>query len=31
MFVTSDMCACDLSASNMYMILIIMILIIENK
>ena len=31
MFVTSDMCTCDLSATNMYMILIIMILIIYNK
>jgi hypothetical protein len=31
MFVTSDMCACELSATNMYMILTIMILIIENK
>ena len=26
MFVTSDICTCDLSATNMYMILIIMIL-----
>jgi hypothetical protein len=31
MFVTSNMCMCDLSATNMYMILIIMILIIYNK
>ena len=31
MFVTLDMCMCDLSATNMYMILIIMILIIYNK
>ena len=31
MFVTSDMCTCDLSATNMYMILITMILIIYNK
>ena len=31
MFVTSDMCMCDLSTTNMYMILIIMILIIYNK
>ena len=31
MFVTSDMCMCDLSATNMFMILIIMILIIYNK
>ena len=31
MFMTSDMCMCDLSSNNMYMILIIMILITENK
>ena len=31
MFVTLDMCMCDLSATNMFMILIIMILIIYNK
>ena len=31
MFVTSYMCMCDLSTTNMYMILIIMILIIYNK
>ena len=31
MFVTSDMCMCDLSTTNMYMILIIMILIKYNK
>jgi hypothetical protein len=31
MFVTSDMCTCDLSATNMYMILIIMILNVYNK
>ena len=30
-FATSDMCTCDLSATNMYIILIIIILIIENK
>ena len=28
---TSDICMCDLSATNMYMILIIIILIIYNK
>ena len=31
MFVTSYMCMCDLNTTNMYMILIIMILIIYNK
>jgi hypothetical protein len=31
MFVTSDKCTCDLSATNMYMIQIIMILITYNK
>ena len=31
MFVTSDMCMCDLSTNNIYMIQIIMILIAENK
>jgi hypothetical protein len=31
MFVTPDMCMCDLSVDNMYMILIIMILITENE
>ena len=31
MFITSDMCTSDLSATNMYIISIIMILIIYNK
>jgi hypothetical protein len=31
MFVTPNMCTYDLSATNMYMILIIIILIIYNK
>jgi len=31
MFVTSDICTYDLSATNIFMILIIMILIIESK
>ena len=30
-FVTSDMCTCDLNVTNMDLILIIIILIIENK
>ena len=31
MFITSDMCTSDLSATNMYIIPVIMILIIYNK